>query len=150
MARRQRPTKRCTPEPFDVGRFMRAAGFQGYPYEQDHQPPEITWLWWDGEQEFFGRRGDELTYTFCGDWDTLARVMETWPHVSIRSLWRMHPCQAGTPIEEPLLVLDSAVPWPTSFEEAFAAMVRWGILYEHHLDEMHQEYAVEPLKALMR
>jgi len=79
MPREQPWTKRPPPEPFDVGRFLRAAGVRSYPYEQDHQTPEITGLWWDDEQEFFGRGGDELTYTICGHWGTLARVMPTWP-----------------------------------------------------------------------
>jgi hypothetical protein len=150
MARRQRATKRFTPESFDLGRFMRAAGYRSYPYEQEHQTPEVTWPWWDDEQVFFGRRGEELLYMDWCTWDTLARAMVTWPHIAIQSIWRMHPCQPGMLAAEPCIFFESAVPWPTSFDEAFAAMVRWGILYEHHRAEMHQEYAAEPLKALMR
>jgi hypothetical protein len=150
MPRRQQPTKRFTSEPFDLGRFMRAAGYLSYPYEQDHQTPEITWLWWDSEQVFFGRRGEELLYMDWCTWDTLARAMETWPQVAIRDIWRTSPCQPGRPTEEPFIGFESVVPWPMNFDEAFAAMVRWGILYEHHRAEMHQAYAAEPLKALMR
>jgi hypothetical protein len=150
MARRQQRRERPTPAPFDLGRFMRAAGFRSFPYEEENKTSDVTWLWWDAAFVRFGRRGEDFIYEDIGGWDTLAHAMQTWPHVAIRGIWRTHPCQPGEPIEEPCLVLEGAVPWPTSFDEAFAAMVRWGVLYEHHREDMRQAYEIAPLKALMR
>jgi hypothetical protein len=131
MPRRERPRKQPEPAPFDVGYFLEALEFHPYPFGPDNGYPEITWLYSNGEFVFFGRRGEELIYSDVGDWDDLDQAMHTWPHVAIAHIWRTHPCPHGEPIEQPYLILETAVPWPTSFDEAFAAMVRWDLVDEH-------------------
>jgi hypothetical protein len=105
-----------TPTDFDLNLFMQALGYQRW------DEPDDFCLWSDGDLQFFRREDDQLvieTTVLAADEDARHDV----------ALNRAETIEALPP--EPgmhgLITLRYHLPWPTTFDDAFAAFgsIRW-------------------------
>ena len=120
------------PEEFDLGLFMKAMGYdEGYV---DQGGPDDVCLWSDDELTFIRRDGDAMTIEM-----TEVASPDVWHDVAVgrATVIREH-LPERLPPNDPinnlchreysnhLVELQYRLPWPTTFDEAFASFARLG------------------------
>jgi hypothetical protein len=114
---------------FDMDIFMRVCGWHPWTYGNDPKESSET-LWWNHECMTFGRVGDQFFCDDIDDWERMDAFFEKYPEASITDVshtpW--HPVHGDNIPRKGYfgVHIRLTAPWPTSFDEAWDLMKRWG------------------------